>query len=130
MAIDIKEMKPIDKINFLKGDILKKKTKYEVIQYFKSNLDVIVSDMAADTTGNKSLDAIRTNQLCSDVINFSKDTLKPKGVLISKIFMGDDFLEVKNLAKSMFEKVNFFKPVSSRKESKETYLHCEILKSL
>ena len=130
MAIDIKEMKPIDKINFLKGDILKKKTKYEVIQYFKSNLDVIVSDMAADTTGNKSLDSIRTNQLCSDVINFSKDTLKPKGVLISKIFMGDDFLEVKNLAKSMFEKVNFFKPVSSRKESKETYLHCEILKSL
>ena len=130
MSIDIKEMKPIDKINFLKGDILKKKTKYEVIQYFKSNLDVIVSDMAADTTGNKSLDAIRTNQLCSDVINFSKDTLKPKGVLISKIFMGDDFLEVKNLAKSMFEKVNFFKPVSSRKESKETYLHCEILKSL
>ena len=130
MAIDIKEMKPIDKINFLKGDILKKKTKYEVIQYFKSNLDVIVSDMAADTTGNKSLDAIRTNQLCSDVINFSKDTLKPKGVLISKIFMGDDFLEVKNLAKSMFEKVNFFKPVSSRKESKETYLHCEILKPL
>jgi 23S rRNA (uridine2552-2'-O)-methyltransferase len=130
MSIDIKEMKPIDKINFLKGDILKKKTKYEVIQYFKSNLDVIVSDMAADTTGNKSLDAIRTNQLCSDVINFSKDTLKPKGVLISKIFMGDDFLEVKNLAKSMFEKVNFFKPESSRKESKETYLHCEILKSL
>ena len=130
MSIDIREMKPIDNINFLKGDILKKEVKYEVIKYFKSNLDVIVSDMAADTTGNKSLDSIRTNQLCSDVINFSKDTLKPKGVLISKLFMGDDFLEVKNLAKSMFKKVNFFKPESSRKESKETYLHCEILKSL
>ena len=110
--------------------IRKKEIKHEVIKYFKSNLDVIVSDMAADTTGNKSLDSIRTNQLCSDVINFSKDTLKPKGVLISKLFMGDDFLEVKNLAKSMFKKVNFFKPESSRKESKETYLHCEILKSL
>ena len=130
MSIDIKEMKPIDNINFLKGDILKKEIKLEVIKYFKSDLDVIVSDMAADTTGNKSLDSIRTNQLCSDVINFSKDTLKPKGVLISKLFMGDDFLEVKNLAKSMFKKVNFFKPESSRKESKETYLHCEILKSL
>ena len=130
MSIDIKEMKPIDNINFLKGDILKKEIKHEVIKYFKSNLDVIVSDMAADTTGNKSLDSIRTNQLCSDVINFSKDTLKPKGVLISKLFMGDDFLEVKNLAKSMFKKVNFFKPESSRKESKETYLHCEVLKSL
>ena len=130
MSIDIKEMKPIDNINFLKGDILKKEIKHEVIKYFKSNLDVIVSDMAADTTGNKSLDSIRTNQLCSSVINFSKDTLKPKGVLVSKLFMGDDFLEVKSLAKSTFKKVNFFKPESSRKESKETYLHCEILKSL
>ena len=86
--------------------------------------------MAADTTGNKSLDSIRTNQLCSDVINFSKDTLKPKGVLVSKLFMGDDFIEVKKQAKKVFEKVNFFKPESSRKESKETYLHCEILKTL
>jgi 23S rRNA (uridine2552-2'-O)-methyltransferase len=86
--------------------------------------------MAADTTGNKSLDSIRTNQLCAEVINFSKSTLKPKGVLVSKIFMGEDFIEVKNLAKTVFKKVNFFKPESSRKESKETYLHCEILKSL
>ena len=86
--------------------------------------------MAADTTGSKSLDSIRTNQLCADVISFSKENLKPRGVLISKLFMGEDFLEVKNLAKSIFQNVNFFKPESSRKESKETYLHCEILKSL
>ena len=44
--------------------------------------------------------------------------------------MGDDFLEVKNLAKSLFKNVDFFKPKSSRSESKETYLHCNILKSL
>ena len=130
MSIDIKEMKPLDNIRFLKGDILADEIKSDVMKYFKSNLDVIVSDMAADTTGNKSLDSIRTNQLCTDVIHFSKDTLKPKGVLVSKLFMGDDFLEVKSLAKSTFKKVNFFKPESSRKESKETYLHCEFLKSL
>ena len=130
MSIDIKKMEPIQDIKFLKGDVLSNETKSAVIEYFKSNLDVILSDMAADTTGSKSLDSIRTNQLCADVINFSKETLKPKGVLISKIFMGEDFLEVKNLAKSIFNKVNFFKPESSRKESKETYLHCEILKSL
>ena len=86
--------------------------------------------MAADTTGNKSLDSIRTNLLCANVINFSKNILKPRGVLVSKLFMGEDLIEVKNLAKSIFKKVNFFKPESSRKESKETYLHCEILKSL
>ena len=130
MSIHIKNMDPIKDVRFFKGDILSNETKSAVIKYFKSNLDVILSDMAADTTGNKSLDSIRTNQLCADVINFSKETLKPKGVLVSKIFMGEDFLEVKNLAKSTFNKVNFFKPESSRKESKETYLHCEILKSL
>ena len=130
MSIDIKEMKPLDNIRFLTGDILADEIKSDVMKYFKSNLDVIVSDMAADTTGNKSLDSIRTNQLCTDVIHFSKDTLKPKGVLISKLFMGDDFLEVKNLAKSMFKKVNFFKPESSRDYSKETYIHCTGIKTL
>ena len=130
MSVDIKGMEPIKNVTFLKGDILEKKTKTEVIKYFNADLDIIVSDMAADTTGSKSLDSIRTNQLCTDVIYFSKDTLKPKGVLISKLFMGEDFIEVKNLAKSVFKKVNFFKPESSRRESKETYLHCEILKSL
>ena len=130
MSIDIKKMEPIKGVRFFKGDVLSSNTKSVIIEYFGSNLDVILSDMAADTTGNKSLDSIRTNQLCADIINFSKETLKPEGVLVSKIFMGEDFLEVKNLAKSVFTKVNFFKPESSRKESKETYLHCEILKSL
>ena len=130
MSVDIREMDPLKNVEFLKGDITEKDTKLAIIQYFKSNLDVIISDMAADTTGNKSLDSIRTNQLCADVINFSRDILKPKGVLVTKIFMGEDFLEVKKLAKSIFKKVNFFKPESSRKESKETYLHCEIIKSL
>ena len=130
MSIDLKDIEPIKNVKFLQGDIFEKKTKNEVIKYFNKNLDVIISDMAADTTGSKSLDSIRTNQLCSEVINFSKDTLKPKGVLVSKLFMGEDFIEVKNLAKSLFKKVNFFKPESSRRESKETYLHCEILRSL
>tara|TARA_B100000035_G_scaffold309955_1_gene316954 strand:+ start:549 stop:1181 length:633 start_codon:yes stop_codon:yes gene_type:complete len=130
LALDIKDMEPIKNVRFVKGNILDERIKKEVFNYFKSNLDVIISDMAADTTGNKSLDSIRTNQLCTEVINFSISTLKPKGVLVSKLFMGEDFLEVKNLAKALFKKVNFFKPESSRKESKETYLHCEILKSL
>ena len=130
MSVDIKKMEPINNVKFLVGDILEDQTKIMIKNYFSSGLDVIISDMAADATGNKSLDSIRTNQLCADIINFSKETLKPKGVLVSKLFMGEDFIEVKNLAKSVFKKVNFFKPESSRKESKETYLHCEIIKSL
>ena len=130
MSIDIKDMEPLKNVKFLKGNILEKETKLLIIEFFKSNLDVIISDMAADTTGSKSLDSIRTNQLCAEIIDFSKVMLKPEGVLVSKLFMGEDFIEVKNLAKSVFKKVNFFKPESSRKESKETYLHCKILKSL
>jgi 23S rRNA (uridine2552-2'-O)-methyltransferase len=93
-------------------------------------LDVVISDMAASTTGNKNLDCIRTNLLCSEVILFASDILKNKGKLISKLFMGEDFLEVKKLAKEKFEKVEFFKPESSRNESKETYIHCSLLNTL
>ena len=117
-------------VKFLKNDITNESFKVDIMKYFNANLDVIISDMAADTTGSKSLDSIRTNQLCADAIILAKKTLKPKGVFVSKLFMGEDFVEVKNLAKSVFKKVNFFKPESSRRESKETYLHCEILKSL
>ena len=130
LSIDIKEMKPIPNVSFLKCDFMDPKTKDKIIFFFKGNLDVIISDMAADTTGNRSLDSIRTNQLCAELINFSSKVLKQKGVFVSKLFMGEDFIEVKNLAKSLYKKVNFFKPESSRKESKETYLHCEILKTL
>ena len=130
LSIYIKDMESVKNVKFIKSDILEENTKNTVIKYFIGKLDVIVSDMAADTTGSKSLDSIRTNQLCTDVIEFSKFTLKPKGVLVSKLFMGEDFIEVKKLAKSIFKNVNFFKPESSRSESKETYIHCEILSTL
>ena len=123
-------MEFVKNVKFIKSDIFEKNTKSFILDYFSGKLDVIISDMAAATTGNKSLDSIRTNELCLDVIKFSQNILKPKGVLVSKLFMGEDFIEVKNQAKLIFKNVNFFKPESSRRESKETYLHCETLKSL
>ena len=130
LSIDIKDMEPINNVKFVKADFLQNDTKDIIIAYFQSRLDIIISDMAADTTGNRSLDSIRTNQLSAEIINLSKDMLKPKGVLVSKVFMGEDFIKVKNLAKSIFKTVNFFKPDSSRSESKETYIHCDTLKTL
>ena len=130
LSVDIKPMDPIKNVKFIKSDIFDVETKDFITTFFEEKLDVIVSDMAADTTGNKSLDSIRTNQLCLEVLNFSTKILKPRGVFISKIFMGEDFLEVKNSAKINFRNVNFFKPKSSKNESKETYLHCKILKTL
>ena len=130
LSIDVKPMKPIKNVSFLKSDIFFDTTKIAIKKFFEGKLDVIVSDMAADTTGNKSLDSIRTNQLCSEILDFSTKILKSNGVFVSKLFMGEDFIEVKNLAKSLFKEVNFFKPESSRNESRETYLHCKILKTL
>ena len=130
LSIDIKPIEPINNVEFLRCDIFNSNTKKKIISYFQKNLDVIISDMAADTTGNKSLDSIRTNQLCAEALNFSSKILKKNGVFVSKLFMGEDFIEVKNLAKSLFIDVNFFKPKSSRYESKETYLHCKILNTL
>jgi len=130
LSIDIKLMKPIKKVEFLNCDIFHHQTKEKIKNFFHDKLDVVISDMAADTTGNKSLDAIRTNQLCIESIIFAKTILKPNGVFVSKLFMGEDFIEVKNLAKSSFKNVNFYKPKSSRFDSKETYLHCNVLKTL
>ena len=92
-----------------------------------SNIDVVLSDMAPNTTGNKSLDCIRTNQLCMNILEFSKDKLNKKGVVISKLFMGEDFEEIKKISKKYFRKNQFFNPHSSRDESRETYIHCSEL---
>ena len=130
LSLDIEKMEPIKNVSFIQCDFLDEKTSQKISSFFGENLDIILSDMAANTTGNKSLDCIRTNELCAQVIEFSSKNLKPNGVLVSKLFMGEDFIEVRKLAKSMFKKVQFYKPQSSRNESKETYLHCTLLKTL
>tara|TARA_B100001248_G_scaffold258190_1_gene241916 strand:+ start:508 stop:1134 length:627 start_codon:yes stop_codon:yes gene_type:complete len=130
LSIDIKPMKPIRNVKFLICDIFDKNIIKNIVSFSYGKLDVVISDMAADTTGNKSLDSIRTNQLCNEALNLSSKVLKPEGVFVSKLFMGEDFIEVKDLAKTLFEDVSFFKPKSSRDESKETYLHCRTLKTL
>ena len=130
LSVDIKEMKKIDGVDFLCCDFQKKESKEKILKILKSKADLLVSDMAADTTGNKDLDCIRTNAICAEVIEFSSSVLKDSGVVISKIFNGQDFLYVKKLAKSKFRRVNFFKPESSRDYSKETYIHCVGIKTL
>ena len=124
LGIDKKEVEEIKGVKFLIGDFLDKESKITITGHFQSNIDVILSDMAPNTTGNKSLDCIRTNELCLDILDFSKKILSKKGVVVSKLFMGEDFQEIKINAKKNFKKINFFKPNSSRDESRETYIHC------
>ena len=103
---------------------MKEDSKKIIKDYFSSKIDLILSDMASNTTGNKSLDCIRTNQLCLDILEFSIEKLSKNGIVVSKFFMGEEIDEIKIIAKKNFKKINFFKPNSSRDESRETYIHC------
>ena len=94
LSIDIKNMSPVKNVNFYKNDIFEKITKDKIKDFFNGKLEVIISDMAADTTGNKSLDSIRTNQLCLEILNLSPKVLVSNGVFVSKVFMGQDFDEI------------------------------------
>ena len=104
IAIDTKEMKNIKNVNFIRGDILNDNTKDKIISKFGGKIDVIISDMAANTTGNKDLDCIRTNNLCLEIFNLSKLLLKNNGSIVSKIFMGQDFLKLKKKLKHISKK--------------------------
>ena len=125
LGIDKKKVENIKGIKIIKGDFHDKSVKEEAIKYFGSKIDVILSDMASNTSGNKSLDNLRTNQLCLDILEFAKEVLNKNGVVIAKIFMGEDFNEIKINARKNFKKMDFFKPKSSRQESREIYIHCQ-----
>ena len=130
VAIDLKELDKIENVTHIKGDFTDEIIQKKIEKNFDEKIDLVVSDMAVNTTGNKNVDSLVTGELSIEAMNFSFKILKKNGVFVSKLFMGDDFIEVKNFAKSTFNEVNFFKPESSRNESKETYLHCKILKTL
>ncbi len=84
--------------------------------------------MAVNTTGNKNLDAIVTGELCIEAMEFAFETLDKKGKFVSKIFMGSSFNEIVADAKKKFREVNIFKPLSSRKDSKESFIICKFLR--
>ena len=128
LSIDLKQMEPIENTYQIKGDFTDNKNKTRILEYFNEKIDLVVSDMAVNTTGNKNLDSIVTGELSMEAMNFSIETLKNKGVFISKIFMGPSFNEIVELAKKNFKEFHVYKPPSSRKESKESFIICKNLR--
>jgi cell division protein FtsJ len=131
LSIDILDMDKIDNIFFYKKDFNESNFLDFVNKFFdKNKVDVVLSDMAVNTTGNKDLDAMKTNSIALDVVNLSRGVLKPKSSLLVKIFSGkDENILIKN-AKDTFKKIERIKPDSSRKESREMYLLCSDLKTI
>ena len=128
ISIDLKKMEPISNSIQIQGDFTKEKIQGEIKKKINNKVDVVMSDMALNTTGIKNLDSIQTGELCKEAIFFAKDVIKINGFFISKIFMGETFNEIIDEGKKYFEEVKVFKPKSSRKYSKESFIICRKLR--
>ena len=128
ISVDLKEMEGIQNTLQIKGDFTSIDTQNQIKDYLKKKLDVVMSDMAVNTTGIKNIDSIQTGELCKEAMIFSKDVISEKGFFISKIFMGGAFNEIVALGKKIFKEVRVFKPKSSRKDSKESFIICKNLR--
>ena len=128
VSIDLKDMEEINNTIQIKGDFTQLESQEKIKNFFKSKVDVVVSDMAVNTTGIKDIDAIYTGELAMEAMNFSREMLVKEGRFISKIFLGSSFNEIVALGKKIFKEVKVFKPKASRKESKESFIICKILR--
>ena len=128
MSIDLKEVEKIKDVYHVVGDFLDNKNQKIITNYFPKKIDLIVSDMAVNTTGNKNLDSIQTGELSLTAMDFAVSMLRPKGIFLSKIFMGSTFNEIVENAKKNFKESKIFKPPSSRKDSKESFIICKSLR--
>ena len=124
ISIDLKKMEPIGNSIQIQGDFTEEKTQEEIKKNINGKVDVVMSDMAVDTTGIKNIDSIQTGELCKQAMFFAKDLMKENGYFISKIFMGGTFNEIVAEGKKYFKEVKVFKPKSSRKDSKESFIIC------
>ncbi len=128
VAIDIKELDKIENVTHIKGDFTDEITQKKIENNFDEKIDLVVSDMAVNTTGNKNLDSLVTGELSIEAMNFSIKILKKNGIFVSKIFMGSSFNEIVDSAKKNFKEFHVYKPPSSRKESKENFIICKNLR--
>ena len=125
ISIDLKNIEEIKNTIQIKGDFTENNIQQEIKSHLNKKSDVVMSDMAVNTTGIKNIDSIQTGELCMEAMIFSKEVISERGVFISKIFMGGSFNEIVALGKKIFREVRIFKPKSSRKDSKESFIICK-----
>ena len=123
IALDLLEMHPIKKVEFIQGDFRDDKVLIELENKLNnSEIDLVISDMAPNISGIKVVDqsaAIYLNELALD---FSCNWLKPNGHLLVKSFIGADFDSFVDSVKPFFKKVIRIKPSSSRDRSSEIFV--------
>ncbi|MBR2141042.1 MAG: RlmE family RNA methyltransferase [Rickettsiales bacterium] len=123
LAVDILDMNPIAGVKFIKQNFLADNAEQIILSNMNNEkYDVVMSDMAANTTGDKKLDHLRTMNLVESALMFALKVLKNGGSFVSKIFMGGTEKELLDVLNKNFDTVKHFKPKSSRNDSVEMYV--------
>jgi len=122
VATDILEMEPLAGVVFLQADLLDAAAPAKLKALLGGEADVVLSDMAAPTTGHRATDHIRTVALLEAALDMAEDVLKPGGDFVGKVFQGGAAGELLARIKQHFRDVKHVKPPASRSESVELYL--------
>lgn len=122
VGIDILPMEPLEGVEFLQMDFLNEEAEQKLLQTLGARPDVVLSDMAAATTGHKKTDHLRTTHLCEEAAHFAVKVLKPEGHFVAKIFQGGTEKAILTLLKKHFKTVQHVKPPASRSASVELYV--------
>jgi len=122
VAIDILEMEPLLGVEIFHGDLTDPEMTARLKQALGGPADVVLSDMAASTTGHRATDHIRTTALLEAAVDLAEDVLKPGGSFIGKAFQGGATGDLLARIKRIFGDVRHVKPPASRAESVELYL--------
>ena len=122
VAADILEMEPIPGADILQVDLSDFASAARLRVALGGPADVVLSDMAAPTTGHRATDHLRTLSLFENALDIAEYVLKPGGTFVGKVFQGGDTKDLLDRVKQHFHEVKHVKPPSSRKESVELYL--------
>jgi 23S rRNA (uridine2552-2'-O)-methyltransferase len=123
IGVDILDVKKIDNINFIKGDMTKEETINKLKKIVSENkFDDVISDMSPDISGNYDMDQARSIYLCTKALETAEVFLKKEGNFICKAFEGRDIDEFIDKIKLKFKKIKRFNPNASRKSSSEIYI--------
>jgi 23S rRNA (uridine2552-2'-O)-methyltransferase len=122
VGIDLLEMEPIAGVTLLQGDFTEAPAVAAVKAALGGEADLVLSDMAANTTGHRGTDHVRVIALAEAAALFAEETLAPGGAFVAKMFQGGTEAELLAHLKARFDKVRHAKPPASRSGSPETYL--------
>jgi len=123
VACDLLEMQAVPGVFFVKGDFLDVAIQDQIKTHFSGkSVDVLLSDMAPNLTGNRVIDQRRCEEIWMMALDFASDYLKKNGFFLIKVFHGNEFKTFLDEMKRRFSAVHVVKPDASRKSSSEVYL--------